>query len=357
MSKIIRLLDGQPVETVNADNESLEFIGTDMFSPNLLRKSNKQITFPNLGRGNIGNAVQIIYDSIQNFGIQRLIQYKEIITSDISGTPDVDIFDGNLHAEGKKTYLETEHEIEDNSTTFAEWCKTTNLRDFNPKTSVSDSELRTIFNDTITSITDLRTRYLNSLINPSFRITSADYIEIKYLDTRLKPLDVLILLGSVVMLLIQLLEIVKQIVDSAGATISYPPIGIVQGLSLAAKMVVLATFIVLYMIEWNKSLPKPKTSSGLDLKTIFEKICGANGYTLKSVSILEVPNNNYIIWESLTNPIPNQSVFEFINEWSVFFNAKMRIVNNVLEFEKINQYWNTPESTIIPVVEEPDVNT
>ena len=86
MSKIIRLLDGQPVETVNADNDSLEFIGTDMFSPNLLRKSNKQITFPNLGRGNIGNAVQIIYDSIQNFGIQRLIQYKEIITSDISGT-------------------------------------------------------------------------------------------------------------------------------------------------------------------------------------------------------------------------------------------------------------------------------
>jgi hypothetical protein len=357
MSRITRQLDGQTIETTDAANETIEFIATDEFSPNLLRKSNKQVIFPNLGRGNFGNAVQIIFDSIANFGIQRLLNYKEIISSDLSGVPDVEIFNGNLHPEGKKTYYETEHEIEDDCTTFAEWSKTTNLRDFAPNTSVSDDELRSIFNDVITPITDLRTKYLNSLIDPAFRLTPPDFTEIKYLNARLKALDILILLISVVMLILQIAEIIKQIFDSTGSTAILPPLGVVLAISLVAKLLLLSTFIVIYMIEWNEAIPKPQTSRGVSLKTLFTKIAGANGYTLKSTTILDIPNNNFIIWENLDNCIPNQNVFEFINEWSVFFNAKMRLVGNVLEFEKINYYWNNPENYTIPLMEEPDTYT
>jgi hypothetical protein len=355
MAKIKRLLDGFPIETMSSQEESIEFVATDMFSPNLLRKVNKGITFPNLGRGVLGNAVQIITDSIANFGIQRLIPYKEILVGRYPATPDMTLFDGFMAAFGKKTYLESEHEIVENTTSFADWAKSFNIRDFNPNTSPSDGEVRRIMNDDTTDIATLRAEYQNTLLPPALRITPADYVDIKYLDRKLRPLDVLILLGTVVMMILQILDIVKQLADASGTTF-LAGVGAVLLVTSIAKLLFLGTFIFVYLFEWNKSVPKPKTSKGVKLKRVFEKICEVYGFTLQSTTILETTEmRDLVLWEGLTNPLPNQTVFEFINEWCGFFNAKIKVQNDKLIFETIQYFWDNPNPYTIPLMQEPDV--
>lgn len=337
-------LNGQRVDVSDAFAEQIELISNAPLSPNLFDTQTRTVSFPVQKRDEIGNASNIIDNHIASRGILEPLSYRQEIDGLI-------VFDGFLNAFGEKTYKEYTCEAKDHRESFNEWANTFNIRSLNPRTGLSESELRTIYpNDSGLSYAELSAKYETSLIPLPLRLTASDYEPIAYLDKIFRPIDVLILITSIVMIIFNITNLIKDTVNAS------TPLTATDYIGIGIQVAIWATFVFIYLREWKKAVPKKKMSRGIRISKIIQKSLAVKGFTLNS-TIWPNTKFDYLIWDSLDNPIPDQTLNDFLNEWTAFFNLKMQkqASSAIIRIDPISEYWATALPNIIPAINEPDV--
>jgi hypothetical protein len=189
----------------------------------------------------------------------------------------------------------------------------------------------------------------------SLQIATITNKEIKYYKqnivlqdkTRTELQTVQTLLGLVVMLL--------QFINALRDTLTLLDINPLDPGDVAiaiALLVVQAAVVIFAIVQFVDSLrPQTRRYNGVRVLDIFKVACQKLGLGFKS-SILESST-----WNKLTiiantdyegdkgqnpnnNPIPKESLLQFFERIAVVFNARIKLFNNTIYFERVDYYWN-----------------
>ena len=193
---------------------------------------------------------------------------------------------------------------------------------------------------------------LNDLL-ASQNIATITNKEIKYYithcvlqdKTRTELQTIIALLGIVAMIL-ELMEAAKQFGDFVSVNPLTPEKTILAGVLLAIQYTIAIISIVNFI---NSLRPITRTYNAVKVIDILTVACSKLGLGFKS-SILESSTWNMSMYIAETdyegdkknapinNPLPKKNLLDFFADLSLMFNAKVKLFNNVLYFERVDYY-------------------
>jgi hypothetical protein len=205
-----------------------------------------------------------------------------------------------------------------------------------------------------TTYLEIVEKQLESVLD-SLQIATITNREIRYYKqnivlqdkTRTELQTVQTLLGLVVMLL----ELINAIRDLAGAVLINPldP----DDFAIAVLLLGIQAAVVIFaVVQFVDSLrPQTRRYNAVHVLDILTVACQKLGLGFKS-SILESST-----WNKLTiiantdyegdkgqnpnnNPIPKESLLQFFERIALVFNARIKLFNNTIYFERVDYYWN-----------------
>ena len=204
-----------------------------------------------------------------------------------------------------------------------------------------------------TAYLEIVEKQLESVLD-SFQIATITNKEIKYYKqnivlqdkTRTEIQTVQTLLGLVVMLL----QFINALRDTL-TLLDLNPLDPGDVVIAIALLVVQAAVIIFAVVQFIDSLrPQTRRYNSVRVLDIFKVACQKLGLGFKS-SILESST-----WNKLTiiantdyegdkgnnpvnNPIPKESLLQFFERISVVFNARIKLFNNTIYFERVDYFW------------------
>lgn len=364
---IITYLNGKIVEVKDKESAEYEFVNTDVLSPTMISTSVSTLLFPKLGNFEDKDACRIVDEWIENVGITAGIPLKQI-----DSQTGLEVFSGFVKPHGEKTWKGYQLDVISSYEQFVELAENLNLQDLNPKDASELSrqqliDLLSLDDSTGLSNAELRDQYDASLIPIDKRLQDSDFVEICYLDKKLDPLEILLLYISIFTVIMEIIKVVKDISDAAGT------VSISMVFSTALYLGILTLQLANLIQILFEAIPRVKKGKGIKIETLINKSCEAinfpNIYYSASNPLQEDLYSGlakeYIIWNSIEQPVPNWTFKKLIDWWCKLFNLKGRVIGEALSdsgqkevyFAGLKSFWNNPVQYTIPALQEPDEQT
>lgn len=355
---IVSYLNGQLVQIRDRQDQTVEFVNTDLLAPNMISAKAQTLFITKTGSP---DAINLITDWVNNNGVTSAIPFQKI-----ESQTGLVVFDGFLDPNSVDTFRGFEHNAFSDYERFADLANTFKLQELRPRpdTDFTFQELKNLFNDQTSSEAQLRAQYNAEQIAPNLQITNADLYDIKYLDREFRILDVLVLYISLFYLITEIVKAVKAIAD-AGGTVS---------LTMVATTAIYVAFLTINLVTLVQQIidavPKVKKSKGVTIKTLIEKGSAALNFNdVQFTSSVGTDNpENLVIWHSINQPIPNTNLKEFIDNYCTIWNRKPVVYDanisptsaRLIEFRPLKDWWATPATDnqgnvyVIPALQAPD---
>jgi hypothetical protein len=204
-----------------------------------------------------------------------------------------------------------------------------------------------------TAYLEIVEKQLESVLD-SLQIATITNREIRYYKqnivlqdkTRTEIQTVQTLLGIVVMLL----ELINATRDTL-TLIDINPFDLGDIAIAVALLIIQAAVVILAIISFVDSLrPQTRRYNAVRVLDIFKVACQKLGLGFKS-SILEsstwnkltiIANTDYEgdkKQNPINNPIPKESLLQFFERIALVFNARIKLFNNTIYFERVDYYW------------------
>jgi len=205
-----------------------------------------------------------------------------------------------------------------------------------------------------TAYLEIVEKQLESVLD-SLQIATITNKEIKYYKqnivlqdkTRTEIQTIQTLLGIAVMLL----QFINAVRDTL-TLLDINPLDPGDIVIAIAMLVIQSAVVVISIIQFVDSLrPQTRRYNSVRVLDIFTVACQKLGLGFKS-SILEsstwnkltiIANTDYEGDKGnnpINNPIPKESLLQFFERIALVFNARIKLFNNVIYFERVDYYWN-----------------
>ncbi len=187
----------------------------------------------------------------------------------------------------------------------------------------------------------------------SFQISTITNKEIKYYRQNIvlqdKTRTELQIIQSLLGLVVMIIELVNATRDFLSLFNVLNPLGIIISIAL---LLIQATILVIALVQFIDSLrPQTRRYNAVRVLDILNISANKLGLKFKS-TFLESPTFNQltVIAETdyegsqgnspINNPIPKESLLQFFERLGNMFNARVKLFNNTLYFERVDYFWS-----------------
>lgn len=189
----------------------------------------------------------------------------------------------------------------------------------------------------------------------------SDWVKVRYVTETNNKLQDAILIAIAVQMSVTVAQLAYNTADAIKEAISTgfdTASAIIKAvLKIAMNVIYLAAVIVAYtslLKQVSEILfDKPKQYYALDVWATIQKGCKYLGYEFNSSLIKEFANLTYlpatttegkVTGTPLNNPLLSISLMDFIERIGQMFNAKMKVLDNVITFETVTYYEQNPSN-------------